>query len=216
MNISPQAALQNALKQQLQQEWRTSLHRLRARQLLQTPSAWLALRVPGVDGFWFGSSDADQPQWMPIAGNGNATLAAHLLRSRPDVGAIATGCGRYGQHLFDVHGRMPGVFDEQVRHLGKMRASARNDVAALELGGNVHWLAGQPLLLGMSANRLVLNAELFEKCAKAYVLAAATGQRVKPLPWLVRVIANRRLINDEKAAAARFVNGELPEDSRPY
>lgn len=216
MNVDPQAAERNALSAQLQQEWRTSARRLHAKQLLQTPSAWLALRVPGADGFWFAYSDADQPLWMSLTGDGTATLAGHLFRSRPDVGAIAAGCGRYGQHLFDLHGQMPGVFDEQVRHLGKMHATVRNDVDALEKGGNVHWLAGQPLLLGMTANRLVLNAELFEKCAKAYVLAAATGQRVAPLPWLVRFIANRRLLNDQRAAAARLARGELPEDSRPY
>ncbi|MFG1497262.1 hypothetical protein ABMA57_11570 [Saccharospirillum sp. HFRX-1] len=196
--------------------WQSSLSRLKNQQLLQTPSAWLALRVPGGDGFWFGKASAGRPQWMAGAGNGESALAEHLFRSRLDVCAIAAGCGRYGQHLFDLDGQMPGVFDAQVRHLGKMAAVSQQDTQHLDSGGNVHWLAGQPLLLGTTAHRLVFNAELFEQCAKAYVLASATGQAIRPLPWLVRFVANRRLRNDQRAAAVRVMNGQLPQESRSY
>jgi len=196
--------------------WQSSHKWLKSKQLLQTSSAWLALRVPGADGFWFGKASAERPQWMAGVGNGESALAEHLFRSRGDVCAIAAGCGRYGQHLFELEGQMPGVFDDQVRHLGKMASVSQQDTQHLDSGGNVHWLAGQPLLLGTTANRLVLNAELFEKCAKAYVLAAATGQPIRPLPWLVRFIANRRLHNDQRAAAVRVMNGQLPQDSRDY
>lgn len=196
--------------------WRSSRDRLMRKALMQTPSAWLALRVPGADGFWFGKASAERPQWMAGAGNGESALAEHLFRSRTDVCAIAAGCGRYGQHLFDLHGQMPGVFDEQVRYLGKMASVNQIDAQHLDSGGNVHWLAGQPLLLGTTANRLVLNAELFEQCAKAYVLASATGQPIRPLPWLARFIANRRLHNDQRAAAVRVMNGQLPQENRDY
>ncbi|PTY37006.1 hypothetical protein BGP77_06905 [Saccharospirillum sp. MSK14-1] len=196
--------------------WQSSRSQLMRQQLLQTPSAWLAMRVPGADGFWFGKATAERPQWMVGAGNGESALADHLFRSRTDVCAIAAGCGRFGHHLFSLEGQMPGVFDEQVRHLGKMPWIGPNDVQHLDTGGNVHWLAGQPLLLGTTANRLVLNAELFEQCAKAYVLASATGQTIQPLPWLARFIANRRLHNDQRAAAFQVMNGQLPKESYRY
>ncbi|MGJ3701214.1 hypothetical protein [Variovorax sp. AFSI2.2] len=61
-----------------------------------------------------------------------------------------------------------------------------------------------------------MNTELFEKCAEAYVLAAATGGQVDPLPWVVRHVANRRLIWDERRAAERFAHGLLPEETKGY
>ena len=68
----------------------------------------------------------------------------------------------------------------------------------------------------MTAMRLALNAELFEKCAKAYVLAVAGGGRVRALPCIVRWVANRRLGKDQQRAAARLLQGLLPEESKGY
>jgi hypothetical protein len=62
----------------------------------------------------------------------------------------------------------------------------------------------------------VLNAELLEKCAKAYVLAAATGQPVPTLPWWVCKIAIGRLHKDQRRAAERFAQALLPEETRGY
>jgi hypothetical protein len=88
--------------------------------------------------------------------------------------------------------------------------------AALAGGGNAAIVRGQVLCIGTTAARLSMNAELFEKCAKAYVLAMATGGRVKPLPWIVRHVANRRLMKDERRAAERFARGLLPEETKGY
>jgi len=63
---------------------------------------------------------------------------------------------------------------------------------------------------------MALNAELFEKCAKAYTLAEATGARITHLPWWVAFIANGRLMKDEKRAERCFANGQLPPESRGY
>lgn len=100
-----------------------------------------------------------------------------------------------------------------------MSAAVKNALEigpALGVGGNTLLVGGEPVCLGMTASRLALNAELFEKCAKAFVLAAATGGRIKPLPWLVRLIANNRLMKDERRAKLRIMEGELPEESRGY
>jgi len=86
----------------------------------------------------------------------------------------------------------------------------------LRQGGNVLLVQGRPLCIGMTATRLALNAELFEKCAKAYVLAVAGGGRVHALPWIVRLVANRRLHKDEQRATQRFAQGLLPEETKGY
>ncbi len=114
---------------------------------------------------------------------------------------------------------MPQAFDEQARHLGRMAApnlDLRGIARSLRSGGNVIQLPQGVVCLGMTAMRLALNAELFEKCAKAYVLAVASGGQVKALPWLVRFVANRRLRKDEQRAAGRFSKGLLPEETKGY
>lgn len=131
---------------------------------------------------------------------------------------MASGGGPFGLGLADFEGMMPGVFDEQVRHLGRMAPppSISSLGKALKLGGNVLMMQGQPIVLGMTGARLALNAELFEKCAKAYLLATAGGGNVRPLPWIVRYVANRRLMKDEGRARLRVRQGLLPEESKGY
>ncbi|KLC63799.1 hypothetical protein GEV893_18425, partial [Xanthomonas perforans] len=92
------------------------------------------------------------------------------------------------------------------------------DAAATLAGaiGNAVLVARRPLCLGTSARRLALNIALFEKCAKAYVLAAATGGPTRQLPWWVRRIANGRLRKDQVRASAAFANGALPTESTAY
>jgi ribulose-5-phosphate 4-epimerase/fuculose-1-phosphate aldolase len=88
--------------------------------------------------------------------------------------------------------------------------------AALRRGGNVALVGGLPVCLGMTVKRLALNAELFEKCAKAYVLARAAGGPTHAPAWWARAIAGRRLIKDERRAAERFAQGQPPEDNDRY
>jgi hypothetical protein len=191
----------------LHTQWQQLRERLRARQLLDGPRASLSLRIPGSDAMWWAQAGDEAPQrlsWRePLPPEADAHAAVY--RSRGDAGAVAIGGGAYGRCLAHFGGGLPQVFDEQARHIGPMAA-----------WGNVLLLQGRPACLGMTATRLALNAELFEKCAKAYVLAVAAGGRVKLLPWLVRAIANRRLRKDQQRAAERFMQGQLPEESRGY
>lgn len=204
----------------LGQQWLHLRERLQAKRLMAGEGASLSLRIPGGEAMWFGHALDATPQRVPLrmaSGDGQAHAAAYAARS--DVGAIAMGGGEYGCCLADFGGAMPQVFDEQARHLGPMgpaAAALRELAMSLREGGNVLLLQGRPVCLGMTATRLALNAELFEKCAKAYVLAAASGGPVRALPWLVRMIANRRLAKDERRATARFLQGVLPEESKGY
>ena len=207
-------------EESLRQQWLHLRERLQAKRLLAADGASLSLRIPVGDAMWFGHAIDAAPQRVLI-GSASADGAAHaaVYAARDDAGAIAVGGGEFGRCLADFGGAMPQVFDEQARHLGPMGLAAaelRELARSLRKGGNVLLMQGRPLCIGMTATRLALNAELFEKCAKAYVLAVAGGGRVRALPWLVRFVANRRLHKDEQRATQRFAQGLLPEETKGY
>ncbi|HLO96832.1 MAG TPA: hypothetical protein VK195_21195 [Burkholderiaceae bacterium] len=210
-----------AMAESLRPQWLQLRARLQEKQLLGGPQATLSLRIPGTLTMWHGTADAIQPvqvHWQ----RDTRPLAAAVFAQRGDVCAVLHAGGVFGGLLGEVapdEGRMPLVFDEQVRHLGRMPAAPSRQAdwaACLRDGGNVVLVDGQPVVLGMTPNRLALNAELFEKCAKAYVLAAASGGRIKPLPWIVRHVANGRLMKDQRRAGERVAAGLLPEESKGY
>lgn len=208
---------------ELRTQWLQLRERLQRRQLLGGTEASLSLRVPGAAAMWFGRALDAVPQRVPLRtppedNGGEEGAHAAVYRARPDVGAIGWGGGSFGVALADFGGTMPQLFDEQARHLGPMAPPASTDTLAraLQHGGNVLLVQRRPLCLGSTATRLALNAELFEKCAKAHVLAVAAGGRVRALPWWVRWIANGRLRKDASRAEARFAQGLLPEESKGY
>ncbi|MCC4592069.1 hypothetical protein LL974_13070 [Xanthomonas campestris pv. cannae] len=202
--------------------WLQTRERLAAKRLLGDDAAALALRCPGTTAMCCGARDAERPQWLdwrdpalPLS----AQVHAQVYARRPDVGASAWSAGVFGLRLGDVGGVLPQVFDEQARHIGSMPAPfpAVDALATAAPGsGSVLLFGARPLCLGITAQRLALNVELFEKCAKAYVLAAATGGRVRELPWWVRRIANGRLRKDQRRAAAAFAAGDFPAESKGY
>jgi len=207
---------------QIEALWLHTRERLVAKRLLGDDPAALALRCPGSTAMCCGALDAERPQWLDWrdpALPASAQVHAQVYLRRPDVGASAWSAGAFGNRLADVGGVLPQVFDEQARHIGPMSAplaaAAALANAPLRIG-NALLLGARPLCLGISAQRLALNVELFEKCAKAYVLAAATGAQVRELPWWVRRIANGRLRKDQTRAAAAFAAGELPAESTGY
>ena len=208
------------MEQDLCRQWLHLRERLQAKRLLAAEAASLSLRIPASDAMWFGLATDAAPQRVPLrAASGDSQVHAAAYGARADVGAIAVGGAEFGRCLADFDGTMPQAFDEQARHLGPMGPAAWtvHDVArALLRGGNVLLVQGRPMCLGMTAMRLALNAELFEKCAKAYVLAVAGGGRVRPLPWIVRLVANGRLRKDEQRATLRFAQGLLPEETKGY
>ncbi|KQU75955.1 MULTISPECIES: class II aldolase/adducin family protein [unclassified Rhizobacter] len=205
-------------------QWLQLRERLQLKQLLGGEGASLSLRVPAAAAMWFGAAREAAPRRLPLnqdnGGNTGGEEGAHaaVYRARPDVGAIGWGGGSFGVALADFGGTMPQLFDEQARHLGPMAPATPPGTLArsLQHRGNVLMLQGRPLCLGTTATRLALNAELFEKCAKAHVLAVAAGGRVQALPWWVRWIANGRMRKDAARAEARFAQGLLPEESKGY
>ncbi len=186
--------------------------------------AGLSARLPGESVFLFVDATGAAPQkqsWLEPVEKLPLAVHASIYALRPDVGAVLSGGGVFTTALHEFGGSMSLGFDEQARHLGRM-PEAVPAVTAPELrrrladGTNSLLVGNLPVCLGTTCQRLVLNAELFEKCAMAYVLAAATGERVGKLPWWVSAIATGRLRKDQRRAAERFAQGLLPEETRGY
>ncbi|WP_460536306.1 class II aldolase/adducin family protein [Chitinimonas naiadis] len=200
---------------------------------LFAPGDGLSVRLPGEDAFLLltgqtGNGETEiarHPVGIPWPGDdGIATQALHglIYDQRPDVGAVLLNRQTWATALSHIPTPMPGVFDEQVRHLGHSVATIGPVAdpaairAALKHGANAHGLGGRALCLGMTLERLVFNAELLEKCAKAFVLASSSGLQVGRIPWLVRWIANGRLKKDQQRAAASYARGQAPARSTAY
>jgi ribulose-5-phosphate 4-epimerase/fuculose-1-phosphate aldolase len=197
--------------------------RLARQGLLAPEGATVSLRDPASATLLLLDAAGREALQCPIenaaAKTGAAAAHAAIYRLRGDVGAIAAGGGYFGAALADFGGRLPQIFDEQARHLGRMGAPARTVAALapeLRQGGNAVLLEGLAVCLGVNCARMLHNAELFEKCAKAYVLAAASGARVGTLPWWVQRIVHGRLRRDERRAAQRIARGLLAEEARGY
>jgi hypothetical protein len=203
--------------------WMQVRDRLQRKDLLRGAAASVSMRVPGSNAMWFGRADADAPTLirLQVSESREISTALHawIYANREDVCAIAGGAGCYGAHLPDFGGYLPGLFDEQIRHLGLMPPPVQAVALlgdALASTSNALCVCGQPVVLGMTGARLTLNAEIFEKCAKAFVLAAAAGKHVSTLPWMVRWIANGRLKKDQRRAMQRTRQGLLPAATQGY
>ncbi|MGL4317234.1 MAG: hypothetical protein ACRCTL_11560 [Pseudomonas sp.] len=193
--------------------------RLSAKGFFQTPGDALSLLQPGsgrmlllVHGGEVQEIELSQPD------SALARLHAEVYRLRGDAGAVATLSPRWSLQLGGLDEAMPSVFDEQARHIGRSwkPAAATQLPTLLAEGGNAGLVDGHLLALGVTRNRMLFNAELFEKCAMAYVLARLGGGRVKQVPWWVRLIAGRRLLKDQANAAASHALGQQAAELGAY
>ena len=203
--------------------------RLQARELFQT-GASLSQRLtgPGNGQIAILQVDADRVCSVSLF-DIHSTVADGLVRqhlavyrARNDVGAVLLNRQPWALAIKELGAGMPGIFDEQIRHLGT-NVSVLNDphmtdqnVIRLRNGENAFILNRQVLCLGMTLDRAVFNAELLEKCAKAFVLASGTGKPAGKIPWLVRYIANGRLLKDERYAASQYALGQIPVFKSAY
>src|SRR6516162_3138911 len=100
-----------------------AVQRLTDKRLVQ-PGDTLSLRLPGADAFVLANespqSDGRAFRRIPLAEAG-ASAGAELHRlaylARADVGAILIGRQCWAAALPAAGGTLPGVFDEQLRHL---------------------------------------------------------------------------------------------------
>ena len=206
--------------------------RLASKGFFNTPANSFSMRIPGSMEMILTSGHEDWRQ-IGIADLHTASLLAHeglsglhasIYQERADVGAVAISSPKGVRLLARYGGRLPPVFDEQVRHIGSSVGPLQDEEKAhgdmlrktFRRGANAALLGERLLCLGMTCDRVLFNTELYEKCSQAYVIAKASGSRIGFIPLWVRLIANRRLLKDERRAAASYRNGHIPEGINAY
>ena len=204
--------------------------RLAGKGFLNTPADSFSLRIPGQAEMIL---IAGQENWRRIdiadlrpvsfsAKEISSTLHAWIYRERADVGAVVLASPAGASLLANYDGLLPPIFDEQVRHIGRPGRPLRDGANRLQLrealsgGRNVVLLGERLLCLGTTCDRVLFNTELYEKCARAYVIAKASGAKVTIIPSWVQMIAIRRLVKDERRAALSYGEGRVPEDRHSY
>jgi ribulose-5-phosphate 4-epimerase/fuculose-1-phosphate aldolase len=218
------------LVQQTRDRAASALHRVVSKGLVGNARAWLSVRVPGKARFVALASDGERNE-SPVRSldetqNTSAETAIHaaIYRLRPDMGAILVASPVWGSKLTQVPAPMPGLFDEQARQLGGSverlvfgpNGFAAGSVRILKKGAHCYLYGERAICSGITAERLALNAEIFEKCAKAYLLATLSGLPVHTIPRLIRWIAGRRLRRDQARAIESFRRGEWPSENTNY
>ncbi len=191
--------------------------------LFGQPGDTYSMRVPGKDEFILIREDTPTLESISMAspGNGPPGLHALLYGARQDAGALLIGSTPWCTALAGLDATIPVLFDDQARHLGSVEAPLREgDVAGLEKvirkGASIAIIGEQRLCLGVTPERVVFNADLFEKCAKAFVIAYSSGRPVSRIPWWVRRIAGGRLKKDQMPAAESLAAGRIPDGMNPY
>lgn len=197
--------------------------RLRERALFGAENDSLSLRVSGANAFILTDAATKARRTIAAAAADSKIerLHAAIYRTRPDAGAVVAGTTDWTVPLLATGSTLPTLFDEQARHLGEpCPPVGAGDWSGLESairpGGNALTFGNQRIVLGTTPNRVVLNADLFAKCAKAFVIAASTAETVRPLPRWARQIWVRRLRADQAKAARAHREGRIPEGMDAY
>ncbi len=137
-----------------------------------------------------------------------------IYETRADVNAVVHTHQVYASALALIKAPIPSLFDEQTRFLGrtvKIIPYAPSGTGMLKKTvarhvsdhNNAYIMQNHGVLcFGHDVERAVLNVEVLEKCALAYLLALCTGRRVTRLPSIVGAIAFARLRADQKKVEA--------------
>lgn len=219
-------------RMQIEAQLAAGCRRLAGKGFFHSPAESFSIRMPGKmemilaagHSDWRHIEIADLQTASVYECEGVCGLHASIYRQRADAGAIAISTPKGARLLAGFGGLMPPIFDEQVRHIGGAAGPLPDEISpssalfrkAFGKGANAALLGGQLLCLGMTCERILFNAELYEKCAQAYLLAKASGSRIGQIPLWVRIIANRRLLKDERRAAESYRNGRIPESMTAY
>lgn len=215
MNAQAQAAAAGLLQK--------AAMRLRSKSLFGAPGDSLSVRIPGYEKLVLALEDREALRLvrMDEAGDEAAGLHAAVYRTRADAGAVLVGRTPWSAALSNVGIAVPTLFDEQARHIGKMEKPVeagrrKQALEALRSGGNVVLCGEQRICVGTTADRVVFNADLFEKCTKAFLITYVTGETIQQVPRQARAMAGRRLEEAQKRAAASYESGRIPEGMDAY
>lgn len=220
--------------QQVQIETRLleACRRLAGKGFLNSPADSFSLRLPGktemilASGLddWRQIGIADLRTASLFSKEGLCGLHASIYRERADAGAVAISSPKGARLLARFGGQLPPIFDEQVRHIGSNASPLPNEESVhgnmvkktFKQGANAALLGERLLCLGMTCDRVLFNTELYEKCAQAYVIAKASGNQIGLIPVWVRLIANHRLLRDERRAADCYRSGCISDSMNTY
>jgi ribulose-5-phosphate 4-epimerase/fuculose-1-phosphate aldolase len=201
---------------------RSSYERLERRGLLATQGGRVSFRVPARDTFHLYAGGNEFSTGQPAEGTSIESL---LFGQRSDAGSVIVAQPAWGSRLAEIPGAMPALFDEQVRQLGKSVETlswmpgdtlSTSDEKKISRGDTAYLWNGNVVVVGYSLDRAVFNLELLEKCAKSFVLAQLTGEKLTRIPAWVQWIAFGRLKKDQRKASSAFARGELPSGLGGY
>lgn len=225
------------LMTQLEVEFQNSIQRLRNKDLVRNlPNESLSARIPNSKmsndiQFLYSTSPFSHTETHTST---HLSIDASIYQIRDSIGAILFSRQEWASLLnqfTDQKKSIPPVFDEQSRQLGNSITQLKHTtedlanftgrfspaaVKQLQNEEQVFLCFGGVLILGHTVERVVFNAELLEKTAKAFLIAKATGQKVKTLPLSLRFFANRRLKQDHRMAEAAFSEGRIPSGFKAY
>jgi ribulose-5-phosphate 4-epimerase/fuculose-1-phosphate aldolase len=217
---------------QIKEQLLEGCHRLAKKGFLNSPGDSFSLRIPGKREMlllskceeWGKAEISDIQSAYFSSACPTAALHACIYEERGDAGGIAISSPKWARLLARAGEQVPPLFDEQVRHLGPSVGLVRESEPisgdavkqVLRRGTNALLLGERLLSLGMTRDRVLFNAELYEKCAQAHTLAKACRTQVNRIPLWVRVIATRRLLKDEDTAAATYRDGRIPDGNSAY
>ena len=206
------------MQNEIQRQLTDAVNRLRSKGLFVTGKDRLSLRIPGERQFLLTVGDNGDFETITFEAD---SLHATVYRLRGDAGAILIGSNRWSVAIAAIGTSPPVMYDEQARHIGKIPAIVDSSNSsgletAIVSGATVIHFGELCIRIGVTRDRAVFNAELYEKCATAYVLAHSSGGRIKKIPGWVQYIAGGRLRKDQKRAAESYAVGKIPEGMNAY
>ena len=139
-------------------------------------------------------------------------MHAAIYNERKDIKAIIHTHQAIASALTLIKAPIPALFDEQVRFLGRSveiipyapsgTGMLVKQVAKHVRNHNNAFLMQNhgALVFGDSMERAIENAQILEKCAKAYLLSLLSERKINQLPLPIREIVFQMLRKDQKLA----------------
>jgi L-ribulose-5-phosphate 4-epimerase len=147
-------------------------------------------------------------------------MHAAIYENRADVNVVIHTHQVSASAVALTNRAIPSLFDEQVRFLGRSVDMVdyglsgttwlkNNIVRKLKNNCNAYIMKNHgALTLGSNPERAMLNVELLEKCAGAFLLAYYTGERLTQIPMPVREILFSKLRKDQKQGTVTNEHGK--------
>jgi len=206
--------------QRITDQLQSAAERLTQKKLFGRVDDTLSMRIPGSDAWIWVTPESTEPQDSSESPP-EAALHGEIYAERPDAGALLFSTTVWSEQLAALQKSPPILFDEPARHIGPVAPPVKSGdhtglLRAISRRSNVAVYGSQMLRIGMTADRVIFNTELFEKCAMAFVIAHSSGKRIRTVPAWVRYIAGGRLQKDQRKAAECYAQGTIPEAMNAY